>query len=131
MDTDAGSSPAAVSRRTPAEPNVIPACMAAADELAKSRVLVTALESEITVARQRLDTEKQTTAILTELNSTRRAEADALRQAVTTKDETIAAKDGVIAAQDKLVDALKKKRPSPWRRIGDILVGVAVAAILK
>lgn len=105
--------------------------MAAADELGKTRDLVTALESENRAVNERLETEKRTTTILNELNETLRNESDALRTAITAKDETIKAKDAVIAAQDKVVAALKAKKPSPLRRIGDILIGAAVFAILK
>jgi hypothetical protein len=71
------------------------------------------------------------TATLNELNETRRQESDALRAALAAKNETIVAKDGAIAAQDRLIEALENKRPSPWRRIGDILIGAAAIAILK
>ena len=105
--------------------------MAAAVELEQTRVLVLALESENHALAGRLDTEKRTTVVLTELNKTQKSEADALRSVVTAKNETITAKDAVISAQDKLVEALKKKKTSPWRRLGDILIGAAVFAILK
>ena len=105
--------------------------MAAAVELEKTRVLVSALESENRALNERLETEKRTTAIFTELNETRKSESEALRAAVTAKNETITAKDMVIASQDKLVAALKGKKQSPWRRIGDVLIGAAIFAILK
>ena len=105
--------------------------MAAAVDLEKNRVLVTALEAENRLLNERLATEKRTTAALTELNETRKGENAALRDAVATKNETLAAKDVVIAAQDKLVAALKAKKTSPWRRLGDVLIGAAVFAILK
>ena len=104
--------------------------MATAVELEKTRVLVTALESENKLVNERLVTEKQTTAILTELNETRKSEAEALRTTVAAKNETIAAKDAVIAAQDKLVAGLKAKKPTPWQRLSDILIGAGVIAIL-
>jgi len=66
-----------------------------------------------------------------ELIDTRRQEADALRTAVNAKNETITAKDAVIDSQTKLIEALKKKRASPWRRLGDVLIGAAVFAIFK
>lgn len=105
--------------------------MAAVEELAASRTLIDALESENAALKTRLATEKQLTSVLTELKETRRVEADSLRATVAAKNETIAAKDAVIAQQDKLVEALKSKKQSPWRRIGDILIGAAVFAILK
>jgi septal ring factor EnvC (AmiA/AmiB activator) len=110
---------------------LVEACAAAADELAKSRVLVDALETENASLKTRLETEKRTTTILTELNETRRSESDALKAALAAKNETIAAKDAVIASQDKLIAALKQKKSSPWRRLGDVLIGAAVFAILK
>ncbi len=105
--------------------------MAVAVELEKTRELVSALESENRGLGERLETEKRTTVILMELNETRKAESEALKAAVAAKNETIAAKDAVIASQDKLVAALKVKKRSPWSRIGDVLIGAAVFAILK
>jgi len=105
--------------------------MATAVELEKSRVLIAALESENTALKERRETEKRTAEILTELVGTHKSEAEALRSAVAAKNETIAAKDAVIASQEKLIEALKKKKSSPWRRLGDVLIGAAVFAILK
>jgi hypothetical protein len=65
------------------------------------------------------------------LNETRKSENDALRAALAAKNETIAAKDAVIAGQDKLIDALKQKKTSPWKRLSDVLLGAAIFAILK
>lgn len=110
---------------------MIDACAAAVEELKKTRLLVSALDDENKLLRTRLETEKATTKILADLNETRRSEADALRATVAAKNETIAAKDAVIARQDALVDSLKKKKTSPLRRIGDVLLGVAIFAILK
>ena len=104
--------------------------MGAAVELERSRLLIDALEGENAALKDRLDTEKRTTAILTELNETRKREAEALTAVVVAKNETIAARDAAIATQDKLIDALKKKKPSPFRRIGDILLGAAAAIVL-
>ena len=105
--------------------------MATAVELEQTRVLVLALESENHALAERLDTEKRTTVVVTELNETRKSEAEALRSVVTAKNETISAKTAVIGAQDKLIETLKKKKTSPWRRVGDILIGAAVFAIFK
>jgi len=69
--------------------------------------------------------------LLTELNETRKAESEALRTALTANHETLAAKDAVIAAQDKLIEALKRKKPSPWKRLGDVLLGVGLGMVLK
>ena len=105
--------------------------MAAAIELEKTRVLADALESENSLLKDRLASEKQMVSLLSEVATTRAAEAAALRSAIDSKNETIKAKDAVINAQDDLVNALKAKRPSPWRRIGDILIGAAAIAVLK
>ncbi|MCC6328973.1 MAG: hypothetical protein IT174_10685 [Acidobacteria bacterium] len=110
---------------------IVNACAAAVDELKKIRAFADVLERENILLRERLDTEKAAVKVLTELNETRRSEAEALRTAVAAKNETIAAKDAVIARQDELVGVLKKKKSSPWKRVGDVLIGVAVAAILK
>ena len=100
-------------------------------ELRESRGWIDSLASENRALSERLETEQQTTAILTELNETRKSESEALRAAINAKNETIAAKDSVIAAQDKLVGALKAKKPSTLRRIGDVLIGAAIFAVLK
>ncbi|CAN5530308.1 hypothetical protein BH18ACI3_BH18ACI3_07120 [soil metagenome] len=110
---------------------IINACAAAVDELAKTRLLIEALERENKLINERLQTEKKAAAILHELYSARSGEAEALRAALAAKNETIAAKDAVIAGQDKLVQALKNKKTSPWKRIGDVLLGEAVLAVLK
>src|SRR5687768_7400686 len=48
-------------------PDSLGACMAVAVELERSRILISALESENRLLTERLETEKRTTAILTEL----------------------------------------------------------------
>ncbi|MEQ1645105.1 MAG: hypothetical protein ABL959_16770 [Pyrinomonadaceae bacterium] len=111
--------------------DIISACSAAVDELKASRVLIDALDAENASLKSRLETERRTTAILTELNETRKSESDALRKAIDAKNESVAARDAVIKTQDKLIDALKTKKPSPWRRLGDILIGAAAIAVLK
>jgi len=105
----------------PDEPRIINACAAAVNELAKTRLLIEALERESKLISERLETEKKAAAVLQEVNRTRSSEAEALRSAVAAKNETIAAKDAVIAGQDKLVQALKNKKTSPWKRFGDVL----------
>ncbi|MEP6789130.1 MAG: hypothetical protein ABJB40_11905 [Acidobacteriota bacterium] len=112
-------------------PAVIGVCMATAVELEKTRVLVAALESENNALGERLGTEKRITSILTELVGTHKSESEALRATIAAKNETITAKEAVIASQDKLIAALKQKKSSPWRRLGDVLIGAAVFAILK
>lgn len=119
---------------TPTPPDItaiINACAATADDLKKSLIYVNVLESQNKLLEQRLDTEKRATQILTELNETRRAETSALRGVIDAKNETLAAKESVIQSQDKLIATLKGKKPSPWRRLGDILIGAAVIAVLK
>jgi len=110
---------------------VVSACAAAAEELAASREAITQLEKENAALAARLADEKKMNAILAELNETRRTESESLRQTVAAKNETIAAKDAAIKAQDELIERLKTKRSSPWKRIGDILIGVGAAALLR
>jgi len=110
---------------------LIDSCSATIDDLKATRQLITALEDENAALRTRLETEKQTTVLLTELNNTRKSETDALRETVAAKNEAIAAKDAVIASQDKLIETLKKKKSSPWKRLGDVLIGAALIAVLK
>jgi len=110
---------------------LIGACAAAVDDLKATRVLVESLTNESDALRTQLETEKQTTGLLTELNETRKTETDALRETVAAKNEAIVAKDAVIASQDTLIEALKKKKSSPWKRLGDVLIGAALFAVLK
>jgi septal ring factor EnvC (AmiA/AmiB activator) len=107
-----------------------PACSAAADELTASRVLIDALERDNAALKQRLEIEKQTTQLLTELNQTRKSESEALRSALAAKNETLTAKDAVIASQDKLIETLKRKKSSPWKRVGDVLIGIGLGTLL-
>jgi hypothetical protein len=109
---------------------LIASCAAAADELIASRKLIDALDAENAALKARLETEKQTTALLSELNETRRTENEALRSALTAKNDAIAAKDAVIASQDKLIETLKRKKSSPWKRVGDVLIGVGVGVLV-
>jgi hypothetical protein len=99
--------------------------------LKETRVLVEALENENQLVKQRLETEKRTTALMQEMIETRRQESDALREALIAKNDAVATKDAVIDSQGKLIEALKKKKTSPWRRLGDVLIGAAVFAIFK
>jgi hypothetical protein len=69
--------------------------------------------------------------LLTELNETRMSESDALRTALAAKNEALTAKDAVIATQDKLIETLKRKKSSPWKRIGDVLIGVGAGILLR
>lgn len=89
------------------------------------------MEQENKLLNERLETEKQSVVLLRELNETHKSETEALRSAVAAKKETITAKDAVIGKQDELVRELKNKKTSPWKRLGDVLIGVAVFAVLK
>ena len=110
---------------------VISACSAAIDELISSRALIDALEKENSSLKTRHQTDQQMIDLLTELDETRNAETEALRSTIAAKNEALNAKDAVIAIQDKLIDELKRKKPSPWKRLGDVLIGVGIAAIFK
>ena len=101
------------------------------EELSATRRLVDVLERENELLKERLDTEKRATSLLSELSESRRAENDALRNAVAAKNETIFAKEVVIASQEKLIAALQKRKSSPWKRIGDVLIGVAAGTMLR
>ena len=109
--------------------DTLAACGAAIDELSATRRLVEVLERENGLLKERLDTEKLANSLLTELSGSRRAENQALRNALAAKNETIFAKEAVIASQEKLIAALQKRKSSPWKRIGDVLIGVAAGAI--
>ena len=106
------------------------ACNAAADELTASRALIDALERDNAALKQGLEVEKQTTQLLTELDQTRKSESESLHSAITAKNEALAAKDSVIATQDKLIEALKRKKSSPWKRVGDVLIGIGLGTLL-
>jgi hypothetical protein len=93
--------------------------------------LIDLLERENRLLKDRLETETRTTAILTELNASRKAESEALRTALAAKSETLAAKDEVIASQQKLIDSLKAKKSPPWKRLGDVLIGIAAGMVLR
>jgi hypothetical protein len=95
------------------------------------RALVTALEKENGALRQRLDVAIRTETILNELNETRRSETEALKVTVAAKNETIAAKDAAITRQDEMAAELRRRKTSPWKRIGDVLIGIGVSAILR
>lgn len=110
---------------------IVNACAAAAEELAVSRKLIDALERENHALNERLETAARTERLLNEITETRRTENEALRAAVSAKNETIAAKDAALAKQDELIAELKSRKSSPWKRIGDILIGVAVSSLLK
>jgi regulator of replication initiation timing len=101
------------------------------EELGAARRLIGLLERENGLLKDRLETEKRTASLLVELNESRRVENEALRDAIAAKDEVIAAKEAVIESQGKLIEGLKNKKTSPWKRLGDVLVGVAAGMVLK
>ena len=68
---------------------------------------------------------------LKEAEAVRGSEVDAVRLSYSAATRVIAAKDAEIAARDRLIESLRKKRASPWRRLGDILIGAAAVAVLK
>ena len=107
------------------------ACNAAAEELKATRRLVELIERENALLKDRLETEKRSASLLAELNASRRAETDALRETVAAKNEALLAKDAAIDTQARLINSLKAKRPSPWKRLTDILIGAAAGAILR
>ena len=94
-------------------------------------MLIEKLDAESEALRERLATEKRQAELLRELNETRKSEAASLVAALEAKNQTIAAKDAVIASQEKLIETLKRKKTSVWKRLADMLVGVGVGVILK
>lgn len=107
------------------------ACNASAEELISLRRLAELLEGENGLLKERLESAKRTASLQNEMNETLRSEGDLLRSTVAAKNETIKSKDIVIASQDKLITDLKAKRNSPWRRLGDVLIGVAAGLVLR
>lgn len=93
--------------------------------------LIEALETENAALRTRLETEKTLTSLLSELNETRKSEAQALTAALMAKNESLTAKDAVIDLQEKQIAELKKRKSSPLKRLGDILIGIAAGALLR
>lgn len=74
---------------------------------------------------------KRLEGTMTALAETQRLEADALRRSIEARDRAIAAKDSVIAKQEESIAELKRRKDSPWKRVGYILIGAAAASILK
>jgi hypothetical protein len=111
--------------------DVVEACAAAADDLAKTRAYTAAMEAENGALRERLDTERKLTRTLAEINDTRRSESEALRSAADAYRDAAAAGRAVIESQQKLIETLKHKKTSPLKRIADIMIGAAIFAILK
>lgn len=110
---------------------MVEACAAAVEELAKSRALLTALERENELLRLRLETEKDRAGLMQELLETRQQENAALVEALAARRSESAAQSAVIAVQDELITALRKRKRSPWARIGDVLMGAGIIAILR
>ena len=111
--------------------SIVNACAAAAEDLTETRRLAEALDKENTLLSERLETARQSSALLKELKETRKGETDALKAVIAAKNETITAKEAVIIKQDNLIRELKIKKTSPWKRLGDVLLGVAIFAVLK
>jgi hypothetical protein len=107
------------------------ACLSAAADLDSTRRLADALTAENAALTERLEAEKLASAELARLAAVRGSEAEAVRLSNAAAARVIAAKDAEIAARDRLIESLRKKRASPWRRLGDILIGAAAVAILK
>lgn len=101
------------------------------EELEASRAAIAELERANDALASRLADAKRIESMLAELNETQRKEAEALRQTIAAKNETIAAKDAAIKAQDELIVKLERKRSSPWKRLGDILIGVGAGILLR
>ena len=131
--SSAQNSPPSATRasNTNTEAAAVNACSAAAEDLRQTRALVVALENENAALRKRLEIAARTETVLYELNETRKGETQALRNTITAKNETIEAKDAVIARQDELVTELKRRKSSPWKRLGDVLIGIGVSTILR
>lgn len=105
--------------------------MAATNEIETSRRLIALLEEENALLKKRLATEKEISTLLNQLAESRRLEAEGLRKATDAKDETIAALKQQAATQEKIIAELKRRKSSPLRRIGDVLIGIAAGMILK
>lgn len=128
---DSAKSATHASRPGDAASGVVEACAAAVEELVKSRELLTVLEKENELLRVRLETEKEMMALLAELTEIRKQENAALVEALTARRGEAAAQGAVIAAQDELITALRKRKRSPLARIGDVLLGAGIIAILR
>ena len=128
--SSAKDSPTSATRASE-DAKLVNSCAAAVDELIVTRKLVTALENENARLRTRLETAAATEKVLIELNTTREKENTALHTTIAAKNETIAAKDAAIRKQDEMIAELRRRKGSVWKRVGDILIGVGVAAIFR
>lgn len=130
----AGGSPDSATnaeRRKTKNDAALAACAAAADELAAARNLIELLEKNRQLLEARLETEKRIADLALQLAESRRLETMALRQAADAREETIAALAARIEAQEKMIADLKKRKTSVWKRLGDVMIGVAAGAILR
>lgn len=103
----------------------------ALDELELQDKVITAQDKLITALNDRLSTEKEKSALALELAEARKREAEAQRIAAGSAVEAIAAKDKIIANKDEQIEILKKKKPSILKRIGDVMLGVAAASLIR
>jgi len=110
---------------------IVGACAAAANELAETRRLVEVLEAENRLLRERLAVSKRLEDGLSALNETRDKEAATLRKAIEAGERAIREKDAAIEKQEEMIAELKRRKNSPWKKVGYILVGIAAASILK
>lgn len=81
--------------------------------------------------RDRLAVSKRLEDGLSALNETRDKEAETLRRAIAAKDRIILEKNTAIVKQEEIIAELKRRKDSPWKKVGYILVGIAAASILK
>lgn len=81
--------------------------------------------------RERLAVSKRLEDGLSALNETRDKEAETLRRAIEAKDRIILEKNTAIVKQEEIIAELKRRKDSPWKKVGYILVGIAAASILK
>lgn len=79
----------------------------------------------------RVETEKEKSAVLTELAESRRREAESYKSANDALKTAIDAKNQIIANKDKEIEILKKKKSSLFDGLKKIAVGVAIGAVVK
>ena len=94
--------------------------------------MIEKLDAEAEALRERLATEKRQAALLRELNG----HADigggfACRGVGSEKPDHRGEGRGDRFRQEKLIESLKRKKTSVWKRLADVLVGVGVGEILK
>lgn len=89
------------------------------------------LEAETTALRQRLATESLNSKTLADLAAARRAEAEALREALVAAGASARARDEVIAEQRRLIETLKRRGSPLWKRLADVLIGIGIGALAR